>query len=222
MQITVNETGARTLADARPMLINGKNVYVFVGSGASLHVDGRIVAYRENVTEMTTAEAQAWAVEYRNAMNTQADAAQAEAQNHMDSEAAQQDADTDWDDFDWDTVDTTNVDWDAVEEATNIEAVYADAVAQIRESAKAIYAQAMALKTAANSTFKIKGRTIAVSDPRHPMQAFKTLRDRAAIYAAWTAQDEAGYSRYVSDGIGATDGYYAPLTRDAWKATLAI
>lgn len=68
MQITVNETGARTLADARPMQIDGQNVYVIVGGGtASLMVGGRIVAER-TAAEMSTTEAQAWAVEYRNGL----------------------------------------------------------------------------------------------------------------------------------------------------------
>jgi hypothetical protein len=74
MMITVNETGARTLAEARPMRIAGQNVYVVVDAGtASLMVSGRIVAERA-ADGMNTTEAQTWAADYRDAMNEDADA----------------------------------------------------------------------------------------------------------------------------------------------------
>jgi hypothetical protein len=68
MQITVNETGARTLAEARPMRIDGQLVYVVVGeTTASLMVAGRIVA-ETAATGMSIAEAQAWAAGYRDSL----------------------------------------------------------------------------------------------------------------------------------------------------------
>ena len=66
MQITVNEPGARTINDARPMRIDGQPVYVVVDSTASLFVGGRLVDVRKVSEVASTADAQAWAVEYRN------------------------------------------------------------------------------------------------------------------------------------------------------------
>lgn len=64
IRITVNEPGTTTLADARPMVVNGEGVYVTIEGGiASLHVDGGI-ATQMDADDMTTAQAQAWAVEY--------------------------------------------------------------------------------------------------------------------------------------------------------------
>lgn len=64
MQITVNEPGARTIADSRPMLVEGQNVYVTVGAGtASLFIGGRIVATQDAET-MSNRGAQDWAVAY--------------------------------------------------------------------------------------------------------------------------------------------------------------
>jgi hypothetical protein len=69
MQITVNETGAKTLNDSRPMQIAGQFVYVTMGAGtASLIVGGRIVAER-SADDMSTTEAQTWAADYRDSMN---------------------------------------------------------------------------------------------------------------------------------------------------------
>jgi hypothetical protein len=82
-QIQINEPGARTIRESRPMEIGGRYVYVTVGGGtAELHVEGRIVARREAET-MNSTEAQAWAVEYRNAMNDLANQVEADAQDHM-------------------------------------------------------------------------------------------------------------------------------------------
>ena len=69
MQITVNEPGARTINDARPMRIDGQPVYVVVDSTASLFVGGRLVDVRRVSEVASTADAQAWAVEYRNSLN---------------------------------------------------------------------------------------------------------------------------------------------------------
>lgn len=66
MQITVNETGARTLAETRPMQIDGQNVYVTIGENtASLMVGGRIVAEKPATEIANATDAQGWAVEYR-------------------------------------------------------------------------------------------------------------------------------------------------------------
>lgn len=187
MQITVNENGARTLADARPMRIDGHNVYVIVGGGtASLMVGGRIVAER-TAAEMSTTEAQAWAVDYRNGL----------------------------------VADET-----AVEEACSTEAVYAGAVEQVRAQAAELFAKAEAGETFGDAPYRYRnsmGRMVTFhnSDPRHPAQAAKSQRADAEILAAWTASDEQNYSRYVSCGIGATDGRYAPESRVQWKRFLA-
>lgn len=188
MQITVNETGARTLADARPMRINGSNVYVVVGAGtASLMVAGRIVDEKTLTRRMSATEAQAWAVSYRESITA---------------------------------------DEEAVAEATDPEAVYAGAVETVRDAGALMDQQAD--KMAANVTDaphryrNSLGRMVKVdsSDPRHPLNASKTMKTRAAVMMAWTVTDEIGYTRYVSDGIGDTDGHFAPLDRDAWKVTL--
>lgn len=183
MQITVNETGARTLADVRPMQINGQNVYVIVDTEtASLVVEGRTVAERPAAEIVTAKDAQAWAVSYR---------------DHLA----------------------------AVEEATNVDAVYAAAVEQVHAKAAEMDAEADKLEEHGfKPLWKRSNRgsriSILSSDPRHPMNAAKSLRKDALILAAWTAADEWGYSTYVIDGLGATDGYFAPLDRAAWKATL--
>lgn len=66
--IRVNETGARTLTDARPMMIDGKSVFVTVDGGtAQLHVGGVVVA-EQAATRMSTREAQDMAVAYREAL----------------------------------------------------------------------------------------------------------------------------------------------------------
>lgn len=202
MQITVNETGARTLADARPMKIDGQNVYVVVGGGtASLMVAGRIVAERA-ATDMSIIEAQAWAVEYRTAMNESATVTVE----------------------DWDAV--TVADEAAVAEATDPDAVYALAVSQVRAQADELLSKAEVAEAHGDGVYKVrtsdgKVRRFPAHDPRHPMNAAKSYRADAEILAAWTAQDESGYGQYVSDGTGDTDGWYAPLDRAAWKATLA-
>lgn len=184
MQITVNETGARTIADSRPMRIDGQNVYVVVDGGtASLIVGGLIVA-TDDADDMTTTEAQTWAVNYRNEFNA------------------------------------------TVEEAVNTESVYAGAVAQIRDAGQQLLAEADKLAQHGEGGYRRRnttGRMVTLhnEDPRHPMRAAETLRKRAAVFLAWTATDEQGYGQYVSDGIGGTDGYYAPVARDSWKAFLS-
>lgn len=185
MQITVNETGARTLADTRPMRIDGQPVYVQVGGGtASLIIGGRIAAERD-ASNMSTTEAQAWAVSYRDEFNA------------------------------------------TVEEAVNTESVYAGAVAQIHAEAAETLAKADELAQHGQGIYRHRSaldgrmRSYNNSDPRHPARAAETLRRQAAVLAAWTATDEEGYSRYVSDGLADTDGYYAPVSRDNWKAFLS-
>lgn len=57
----------------------------------------------------------------------------------------------------------------------------------------------------------------------------RQIRDRAAwFYAqfpprlpvARTAALDAGYQRYISDGLADTDGHFAPLSFDHWARTL--
>jgi hypothetical protein len=200
MQITVNEPGARTIRDAKAMIIDGQRVYVTVGeTTASLHVAGRIAAERPAGEIVTAKDAQDWAVAYRTAMNEWADEQQAAAQDHM------------------------VVDWAAVEDATNADAVYAAAVDQVHAKADELLADADKLEEHGWKPLwkkNTRGRRISIlsSDPRHPMNAAKSLRKDAEILAAWTGLDEQGYSRYVSDGIGDTDGWFVPEDRAAWKA----
>lgn len=180
MQITVNETGARTLKDARPMMINDHKVYVVVDGGtASLFVGGRIVAERA-ADDMNTADAQAWAVEYRESL------------------AAPVATD---------------------ETVTPAVAQVCRAAAQLIERAKSEEVHGAGPYTYRNANGK--PRTFTVDDPRHPMQAAKSYRADAEILGAWTAEDESGYGQYVSDGIGDTDGYFAPVDRAQWKRFLA-
>jgi hypothetical protein len=204
MQITVNEPGARTIRDSRPMQISGQNVYVVVGGGtASLMVAGRIVAERA-ADDMSTTAAQDWAVSYRDAMNDWADEQTAAFADEI----------------------TQVADEAAVAEAVNPDAVYAGAVEQVHGIAADLDRQADALEEHGWKPLwkrNSRGRRISIlsSDPRHPMNAAKSLRKEAARLADWTAADEQGYSRYVSDGIGDTDGWFSPLDRAAWAATFA-
>jgi hypothetical protein len=188
MQITVNEPGARTIRDSRPMQIDGQNVYVVVGGGtASLMVAGRIVAERTAET-MSTTEAQTWAVSYRDERDAVAIVA----------------------------------DEDAVAEACNPEAVYAGAVEQVRAQADQIRAEADLYAAHGEAPARIgqRQRRVTSDDPRHPARRAEQMYRDADRLAAWTATDEQAYGRYVSDGIGDTDGYFAPIGRAAWKATL--
>lgn len=213
MQITVNEPGARTIRDARPMQIDGQNVYVVIGGGtASLMVAGRIVAERA-ATEMSTTEAQDWAVSYR------------------DEQAA--DLDTAWGEWIEDThvdpielLDELVADEDAVAEACNPAAVYAGAVEQVRAGAAELLAKAEAAEAHGDAPYRFRnsrGRmvTFHTNDPRHPVRAAASYRRDAERLAAWTWQDEQAYGQYVSDGIGDTDGYFAPVDRAQWKRFLA-
>lgn len=169
MQITVNEPGARTLNEARPMWIDGHNVYVTIGGGTvSLIIAGQTVARRE-ADDISIAAAQAWAIEYRAARE--------------------------------------------------------DAARQVRESAASVLEEAVELEAHGTEPYRHtlpNGRVVRFhsTDPRHPFQSAVTLRRRADVLAAWTVGDESSYLRYVSDGLGATDGHYAPLARDAWKSAM--
>lgn len=217
MQITVNEPGARTIRDARPMQIDGQNVYVVLdgdSSTASLMVAGRIVATR-TIKSISTTEAQTWAVEYR------------------DGQAQAADLDAAW--GDWieathvdpiEMLDEMTADEDAVAEACDVDAVYAGAVESVRAKADELLAQAVTAEAHGDAPYTFRngrGRkvTFTTGDPRHPSRAAKSYRADAEILAAWTATDEQGYGRYVSDGIGDTDGYFAPVDRAQWKRFLA-
>ncbi|QBZ73494.1 hypothetical protein SEA_MISCHIEF19_9 [Streptomyces phage Mischief19] len=212
MQITVNAPGAKTLADARPMMIDGQRVYVTVGAGeAALHIGGRIVATRE-ADDMSTVAAQQWAVEYTEAANYWAEQQHAEANEHR--AAAEQ----------WAEVDVTEQPAPAVE----ITEANREAVQGVRDAGRLLAAEAvkMAAKGAANPGryryVNARGKVVffGPADPRHPINAAKVLAENAARLADWSAADEAAYARYVDDGLSATDGYYAPISRAAWGATL--
>lgn len=212
MQITVNETGARTLKDTRPMQIDGQNVYVTVGGGtASLFIGGRIVAERK-ADDMSTKAAQDWAVQVRDERVADLDAAWGEwiEANHVDPV---------------ELLDEQTADEDAVAEATDPAAVYAGAVESVRAQAVELLAKAEAAEAHGDAPYRFRnsgGRmvTFTSSDPRHPSRAAASYRRDAERLAAWTWQDEQAYGRYVDDGISATDGYFAPIVRAAWKATL--
>ena len=201
MQITVNAPGARTIRDARPMIVDGSRVYVTLDTDgtASLHIGGRIVATKQ-VASISTREAQDWAVEYQAAANDWAEQQAQAAQDHM--VAAEADADLD--------------------------AKYADAVQSVRDAGALLVKQAeqLAQKGLANPgryrhvNYAGKVVWIPASNPRHPAKAAVTLMAQAERMKLWTAQDEAGYQRYVSDCLADTDGWYSPISRDAWNATL--
>lgn len=179
--IRVNETGARTLTDARPMLINGQAVFVTVDAGAAqLHVGGVVVA-EQAAERLTTREAQDMAVAYRESLTAPA-AAVAEAEATEAETAA-------------------------------VEAIRAEGAAQAAAADETI-------TTATPYRFRnSRGRmvTLMPSDPRHPSQAARQSRLDGEALAAWTVRDERRYMQYVTDGLGDTDGFYAPLDRAAWK-----
>ncbi|ALO79394.1 hypothetical protein [Streptomyces phage phiSAJS1] len=216
MQITVNQPGARTIRDSRPMIVECQRVYVTLDTDgtASLHIGGRIVATKQ-VASISTREAQDWAVEYLDAAN---DWAEQQAQAAQDHQAAP----------------VQTPDWDAVAEAVQdpelaeLAAKYGDAVAQVREAGALLAQEAdkLAAKGAANPGryryVNSMGKVVffGPSDPRHPANAAPVLKRQAARLMEWQPEDEAGYTRYVSDGLADTDGYFAPISRDAWKATL--
>jgi len=64
MQITVAAKGARTIAQSRPLMFEGQNVYVTIDSEgfATLTLAGRVEATKR-CTWMSAAAAQAWAYE---------------------------------------------------------------------------------------------------------------------------------------------------------------
>lgn len=178
MQITVNAPGARTIAEARPMILDGKRVYVTVGGGtASLFIGGRIVAEQAS-EDMTAKAAQDWAISYVEAQETE------------------------------------------------LEAQYAEAVQSVQDAGALLLKQADKLEAKAQPGryrhVGMRGKVtwLADTDPRHPLLAHRTLRQQALRLMAWSAKDEAGYARYVDNGLADTDGHFAPLSRDAWKGTL--
>lgn len=110
------------------------------------------------------------------------------------------------------------VDEAAVAEAVNPEAVYAAAAAEVR--AHSAWLARQADLAAAEQPARVHGREMSMSDPRHPANRATSLRRDALRLTCWTVADEIGYREYVSEGIGDTDGHFAPLDRSAWKATL--
>lgn len=188
--ITLNTPGARTLADARQWFIDGKGVYVTQSEGqAELHIRGMIVDTRP-VAEISISEAQAWAVEWL--------AAETEA---MNADAERQLAET-----------IEHVDANEV----------SPAVAAVRAKGAEKLAEAAELEAQGAEPIRFRdsrGRMITrnASDPRHPARLAAYVRRTGERLAAWTQADEDGYRQYVSDGLADTDGYYAPLSREAWS-----
>ncbi|AMD42750.1 hypothetical protein SEA_XKCD426_9 [Streptomyces phage Xkcd426] len=191
--ITINARGARTLADARPLTYGGTGVYVtFDGEMAQLHLAGRIVAERPAAEVESTKAAQDWAYET------------IETAEQIVSETA------------------PVADMDAVAEA-----VYAPAAQQVRESAADALAEAAELDARAEAELNRKSGCTDLRNPRHPQNRAERIRKGAEgkrrdaeTLAAWTAMDELRYADYVSQGLGDTDGYFAPIDRCAWKRTL--
>lgn len=179
--IRVNEPGARTLKDARPMLVNGQAVFVTVDAGtAQLHVGGVVVA-EQAAESLTIREAQDMAVAYRESLTAPA---------------------------------TTTTEVPATEaEAAAVQTVRAEGAAQ------AAAANATITTSTPYRFRNSRGRMITLmpSDPRHPSQAARQDRLDGEVLAAWTVRDERRYMQYVADGLGDTDGFYAPLDRAAWK-----
>jgi hypothetical protein len=60
-----------------------------------------------------------------------------------------------------------------------------------------------------------KGR-LNLAHPAHPVNRAEWLRKAGQRLAAWTAEDEQAYGRYIADGLADTDGYYAPQAREYW------
>lgn len=193
--ITVYARGARKLVDARPLVYGGTHVHVtFSGETAQLHIGGRIVAERPATDVQSAWAAQDWAYEV------------IDTANELSAPAAEE---------------TQAV--PGVSVADYNEAVHGPAAKQVRDEAAATLAEAdrqdaLAAKVAARPTLADE------YNPHHPkhkaarIQAWADhLRKDAEILAAWTAGDEAGYQRYVSDGLADTDGYYAPEDRTMWK-----
>lgn len=179
--IRVNEPGARTLKDARPMLVNGQAVFVTVDAGtAQLHVGGVVVA-EQAAESLTIREAQDMAVAYRESLTAPA---------------------------------TTTTEVPATEaEAAAVQTIRAEGAAQ------AAAANATITTSTPYRFRNSRGRmvTLMPSDPRHPSQAARQDRLDGEVLAAWTVRDERRYMQYVADGLGDTDGFYAPLDRAAWK-----
>jgi hypothetical protein len=190
--ITINTRGARTLADAQPLVYGGQPVYVAVEpTTAYLFLAGHVVAERPAAEITGTKDAQDWAYET--------------------IEAAEE------------LVAGQTPDEDAVAEA-----VYGGAVAEVHKMGHELIALAdeTAKLAGPGEVWKYRTTTGKVrrfhdGDPRHPQNAAKTYREQGEVLATWTAQDEMGYSDYVSQGLGDTDGYYGPVDRVAWKSTQA-
>ena len=197
--ITINTPGAKTLATATAWKIDGQGVYVlFSGETAELHIRGRKVADRPAAEIIGANDAQDWAVEYLAAEAEQADEIAAEFEAAITAEAA-----------------------------PVAEGKYDLAVSQMQARGAEMIAEAVRLEAFGTGTHrrprKVNGEQrgwvkVGVNDPSHPARKAETLRRDAALLATWTGEAEAAYSRYVDNGISGTDGWYAPLSREAWAA----
>jgi hypothetical protein len=114
-----------------------------------------------------------------------------------------------------------------IEHVDAVETV-SDAVAEIREQGAAMLIQADWLQAQGTEPVRfprmIDGEqrgffTWRASDPRHPSRRYAAVRRNGERLAAWTQADEDAYGQYVSDGLADTDGWFAPMTREAWAIT---
>lgn len=101
--------------------------------------------------------------------------------------------------------------------AATTEAPVSNEVQAIRTNGAALRTQADAVDVTTPVTKR--GRVIPTTFPTHPVQYAAGLRRDADILEAWTDADEKSYKQYISEGLGDTNGYYAPITRTAWKST---
>lgn len=196
-----NAAGARTLADARPLYIGDHRVTAEVSEtghytvfiGCKIAAEGELTGSEGELNSFFRELALAASEET---------AEQVEVQTPSTPVVA------------W----STTVEADG-EETDLYEANAADhraaMTAQIQESI-AVCEERLAK---GDPRFK-NNRRILPGDPRHPANALVSYREALKVAEGWTAQDEASYSRYVDNGISGTDGYYAPISRIAWKGTL--
>lgn len=188
--ISINARGARTIADAKPLIFDGQGVYVTNdGQNAQLHLGGRVVAERPAAEVAAIVDAQDWAYEM------------IETANALVAEPVADEA--------------------AVAEAVNPAFVYDAAAAAVRQRAAGMLNEIAILTAHGEGDHRrrnARGRMVTVpnTDPRHPARRAEQMRREAFVLANWSAKDEAAYARYVNEGIGDTDGHYAPLDRFGW------
>lgn len=176
-----NAKGARTLADVRPLMIDGERVSAVVDSDSTwtVFIGGTAVATGDL---------------YGTEGNLNDYFAEQAAQAAADSKAATDD------------------------EPLSL------AVQQVRAKGNELAEFALNLSNSSAQPHRYvspngKVSWIKVGDPRHPLRRAQAHTREALVLTNWTQVDEDGYLAYVSQGIGDTDGYFAPLDRFAWATT---